>query len=175
MEKVKFSDLKSELRECEQSYILNIGKYSIEIKNEITIQEQFKCAEYIFNKLLSEDDKYFNKIKFQYYKVLPYYIYFTSIDISDYTDEELHEIYNIINTSGELRGLHTENIAFNALCKQVEDMLKDYYNYKNSVYGILEAVSTDYENLNLDMSKLKENMIDENNLTLLKDVVTKLG
>ena len=175
MEKVKFSDLKSVLRKCDQSYTLNIGKYTIEIKEELPIQERFEFAEYIFNKLLSEDDKYFNKIKFQYYKVIAFYKYFTSIDISDYTDEELHEVYDIIETSGELRGLHTENLLYNALCKQVEDMLKDYYNYKNSVYGILEAVSTDYENLNLDMSTLKENMIDKDNLTLLKDVVTKLG
>lgn len=175
MEKVKFSDLKSELRKCDQSYTLNIGKYTIEIKEELTIQEQIEFAEYLFNKLLSEDDKYFNKIKFEYYKVLAYYKFFTSIDISDYTDEELHEVYNIINTSGELKGLNTENIFFNCICREVEDMLKDYYNYKNSIYGILEAISTDYENLNLDMSTLKENMIDKDNLTLLKDVVTKLG
>ena len=175
MEKVKFSDLKSELRECEQSYTLNIGKHTIEIKEELTIQEQIEFAEYLFNKLLSEDDKYFNKIKFEYYKVLAYYKFFTSIDISDYTDEELHEVYNIINTSGELRGLNTESIFFNCICREVEDMLKDYYNYRNSIYGILDVISTDYENLNLDMSTIKENMIDKDNLTLLKDVVTKLG
>ena len=41
--------------------------------------------------------------------------------------------------------------------------------------GILDTISTDYSNLNLDASEIQKKLSDPNNLTLLKDVLTKLG
>jgi hypothetical protein len=41
--------------------------------------------------------------------------------------------------------------------------------------GVLETVSTDYSNLNLDAQNIQRALGDSENLTLLKDVITKLG
>ena len=54
-------------------------------------------------------------------------------------------------------------------------LFTEIYKYKNSVLGILDAVSADYDNLNLDAQSIKDTLADENNLRLLKDVITKLG
>ena len=56
MEKVKFSDLKSALKKCDQSYTLNIGKYSIEIKEELSIQNTLESY-YEFQDLILHKQK----------------------------------------------------------------------------------------------------------------------
>jgi len=43
------------------------------------------------------------------------------------------------------------------------------------VRGILEAMTTDYDNLNFDIDELQKNISNPENLTLLKDVLSKLG
>ena len=49
-----------------------------------------------------------------------------------------------------------------------------FYKYRNSVYGVLDALNTDYNNLNLDAEAIREKIADPNSLELLKKVLTKL-
>lgn len=55
------------------------------------------------------------------------------------------------------------------------DTVNSIYKYQNSVFGILDNVVTDYKDLNFDVTELQKNISNPENLTLLKDVVTKLG
>ena len=57
------------------------------------------------------------------------------------------------------------------LYESVEDMEK----YQNSIYGIMDAMNTDYKNLDLDIEKLQGDISNPENLTLLKDIMTRLG
>ena len=41
--------------------------------------------------------------------------------------------------------------------------------------GILEIVSQDYSNLDLDAQKIQKEIADPENMELLKNVLTKLG
>ena len=56
----------------------------------------------------------------------------------------------------------------------VEATIHNIYEYKNSVMGILENVSTDYANLNLDAQKIQQELTAGNGVEFLKDVLTKL-
>ena len=55
------------------------------------------------------------------------------------------------------------------------EAIDNIYDYRNSAAGIMEAVSRDYSNLELDADKIKGDIANPENLTLLKDVLTKLG
>jgi hypothetical protein len=57
----------------------------------------------------------------------------------------------------------------------VNKTIEAYYNYRNSVKGLLEDITTDYKNLNLDATEIQQKLSDPQNLTLLKDVMKKLG
>jgi hypothetical protein len=59
--------------------------------------------------------------------------------------------------------------------KAIKDSVEAIYTYKNSVMGILESISSDYSNLNLDVNDLYTKMADKENLNVLKEVLTKLG
>ena len=57
----------------------------------------------------------------------------------------------------------------------LDETVKSIYQYQNSIMGILDIVTTDYSNLNFDVEQLQKNISNPENLTLLKDVMTKLG
>jgi hypothetical protein len=57
----------------------------------------------------------------------------------------------------------------------VYDTIKNIYDYRNSVLGILDAVKNDYSNLNLDASDIQAKLADPENMELLRDVLNKLG
>jgi len=43
------------------------------------------------------------------------------------------------------------------------------------VLGILDTVSQDYSNLDLDATEIQKKLADKDNLALVRDVLTKLG
>ena len=57
----------------------------------------------------------------------------------------------------------------------INETINSIYNYKNSVMGILDTISTDYSDLNLDVEHVQEQLSNSENLTLVKDILTKLG
>ena len=59
--------------------------------------------------------------------------------------------------------------------ESVWSTIKNIYEYKNSVMGILETVSQDYDNLNLDATGIQKALADPDNMALLKNVLSKLG
>ena len=78
-------------------------------------------------------------------------------------------------------GLLTEvkRVIGNDELEKVYDILmetvKAIYTYNNSVMGILDNISKDYSNLNLEASEIQKKLADPNNLTLIRDVMAKLG
>ncbi|MBR2247148.1 MAG: hypothetical protein IJ880_09020 [Bacilli bacterium] len=54
-------------------------------------------------------------------------------------------------------------------------MIDEVYKYKNSALGILQAVSQDYSNLDLDADKIKEKIANKENVEFLKEVMDKMG
>ena len=57
----------------------------------------------------------------------------------------------------------------------ISDSIDAIYTYRNSVMGILENISTDYSNLDLDATNIQKKLADPENMALLKQVLTKLG
>ena len=64
---------------------------------------------------------------------------------------------------------------YNKLINDINISIEAIYKYQNSVLGIINNVANDYENLNLDASVIQEKLADDNNMQMLKDVLTKLG
>jgi hypothetical protein len=67
------------------------------------------------------------------------------------------------------------NREYEEILIYTDKSIKAYYDYKNSVMGILENISADYSNLSLDATEIQKKIGDPENMALLKDVLTKLG
>ena len=61
------------------------------------------------------------------------------------------------------------------MLKYRDETIESYYKYFNSVFGILESINKDYQNLNLDATEIQKALSDPENMGLLRDILTKLG
>jgi hypothetical protein len=57
----------------------------------------------------------------------------------------------------------------------VVNIMEGIYKYQNSAMGLVEVISNDYSNLDFDATELQRKIGDPNNITLLKNIMTKLG
>jgi hypothetical protein len=57
----------------------------------------------------------------------------------------------------------------------LESTVGAIYQYNQSALGILDSVSQDYSNLDFDIQGLYEKLADKDNLSTVRDVLTKLG
>ena len=55
------------------------------------------------------------------------------------------------------------------------ELVESIYKYNNSALGLINTLTTDYSALGDEFSDLQEKIANPENLTLLKDVLTKLG
>jgi hypothetical protein len=54
-------------------------------------------------------------------------------------------------------------------------LAENMYGQMNSVYGIMENIVSDYTEVDMDATNIQEKLANPENLTLLKNVMTKLG
>ena len=57
----------------------------------------------------------------------------------------------------------------------IDKSIEAFYNYYNSVYGILDNINKQYETMNLDATEIQKKLADPENMALLRDVLEKLG
>ena len=173
MAKVAFSKLA--LSKTSTTGIVEINEQSIEVKKYLPIDEKLALiGEVISN---SHDENNFpNPLKIEVFFTIAVIKYYTNISLTEKQLETPTKIYDMLHQGAF--GLITEMIPlkeYNDLKASLDKTIEAIYKYQNSVLGILESISTDYSNLNLDAVGIQQAIADPNNMGLLKDVLTKLG
>ena len=94
-----------------------------------------------------------------------------------YIRENEFKLYDLLVSTGLYNDITNHICAedLEELEGSIWDTIKSIYNYRNSVMGILENISADYSNLNLNATEIQSKLADPNNMALLKDVLAKLG
>lgn len=148
----------------------------IEVKKYLPIEDKIKIVEKVLNESV-DDNGYYNVIRLDVYTVVEAMLAYTNITVTEKQREDTLKLYDAFISSGLYNNVF-QNIAFNDFC-DLEDFIKvsidNIYKYRNSAAGIMEAISRDYSDLELDAEKIKSDIANLDNLTLLKDVLTKLG
>ena len=102
---------------------------------------------------------------------------YTNINFTEKQKEDPTKLYDMLISSG----LFCEVInaipeaEYHEIVSGIEDSVNAIYTYRNSVMGILDTISTDYSNLNLEASDIQSKIADPENMAFLKDVLTRLG
>lgn len=156
---------------------LNWNDQIIEIKEYLPIQEKLDLIGRIVNQSL-DDNNFVNPARLQIFMTLEVFYTYTNINFTDKQKEDFlglydllvsnglqHDVFDILYEVGELQ-------IINETCHAVID---EVYKYKNSALGILQAVSQDYSNLDLDADKIKEKIANKENVEFLKEVMDKMG
>lgn len=173
MAKVPFSKLALTLNK----EIINIAwhEQEIEVKQYLPSNEKLELCAKILNEVV-DDQGYYNPGKLEIFRTIEIILAYTNISVTEKQKEDICKLYDLF--SGELKNIIFEAINYDELdfiINTLDETIHAIYEYKNSVYGILDAISTDYKGLDLDATKIQEKLANNENVEFLKEVMNKLG
>lgn len=149
---------------------------TVEVIQYMPLEKKLDILTSIINN--SGDDKgFYNRAKIEFNVILECVFGYTNITFTEKQKADRMKLYDAIVGSGfwnEVMKVLPED-EFDWYVRMVYFTIDKIYEYRNSVYGILDAMSTDYKGLEFDAEKLAQDIGNPENAAFLKEVVTKLG
>ncbi len=179
MAKVPFSKLQASINgsDCQNFYYNRAGEeVRYEVKHYLPIKDKLELVSNIINQSV-DDNGFYNPMKVKLYTVLEVVYAYTNLSFTDKMKEDPFKLYDILVSTGifaDIVAVIREN-DWKEIQENVWTIIDNIYKYRNSVMGILENISKDYSNLDLDASEIQQKLADPENMQLLRDVLTKLG
>lgn len=179
MAKVPFSKFgtKVNAESCEFTYINAKGE---EIKYEVIKYLPFAEKLTLISKIINQstdDNGFYNPMRVKLYLTLETVFAYTNLSFTDKMKEDIFKLYDNIMSTDIFSNILTTigDSEWSEIQEGTWSTIKNIYDYKNSIMGILEMVSSDYSNMEFDAMNIKEALGDANSLGLLRDIMTKLG
>ena len=157
MAKVSFTKLG--LKKNEDVEIVEWNEQKIEVKQYLPIEDKLKLITAIIQNSI-DDNGYYNPAKIYVYTIIEMINFYTNINFTEKQKTDVAKTYDLIVSSG-----------FSA---KVFEAINPY-EYKNSIYGIMESLGQDFKDLNLEATEIEEKIGNKENLKLLKEVMDKMG
>ena len=177
MAKISYTKLGINKEELNKVQTVEYNGQTIEVKQYLPVIEKSELITRVLNNSVDENNGYYNLLKMDMYLALEIVYVYSNISFTEKQKEDPMKLYDMLNASRVLNliiGLVPEG-EFYYLNKTVHEMANNIVAYRNSAMGIMERITTDYSNLDLDASAIQKELADPNNMTLLKDILTKLG
>lgn len=174
MAKVTFSKLG--LKKLDEVDTVEFNGQVIEVKQYLPVAEKINIITNVLNNSAS-DNNFANPVQVEVFTNLEIIYAYTNLSFTDKQKEDPAKLYDLLEENEIISLIISKipEVEYNGLLDWIDETIEAFYTYKNSALGILDTVSTDYSNLSLDATAIQEKIADPNNLTLLKDVMTKLG
>ena len=175
MAKVAFSKLGLKKKTPEVKTV-KINDVDVEVKQYLPVEEKLQLISNVLNNAV-DDMSFLNPVKLDVYTNLEIVYFYTNLTFTDKQKEDPQKFYDLLEENDVFLTVIQSMDAdeYRDLVGWVQDTVDSYTKYKDSALGILEAVSADYSNLDLEATDIQKKIADPDNLTLLKDVMTKLG
>ena len=177
MAKISYTKLGINKEELNKVQTVEYNGQTIEVKQYLPVIEKSELITRVLNNSVDENNGYYNLLQMDMYLALAIVYDYSNISFTEKQKEDPMKLYDMLNVSRVLHlilGLVPEG-EFYYLNKTVHEMANNIVAYRNSAMGIMERITTDYSNLDLDASAIQKELADPNNMTLLKDILTKLG
>lgn len=149
----------------------------IEIKEYLPIEDKIGVIERIVNQSL-DDNNFANPARIMINTTLEIMFAYTNINFTDKQKEDRLGLYDLLVSSGlwaQVEDRLTEIGELKIIIKTTNDVIDEIYKYKNSAMGILQVISEDYSNLDLDAEKIRDKLGNKENMEFLKEVMDKMG
>lgn len=176
MAKVSFSKLG--LTKNNDIKTIEYNGQTIEVKQYLSINDKAILASNVLNYALGDGTtRFINPLQVEVYTVILVIQAYTNINFTEKQKEDPAKLYDLITGSGlwELIFNELNQQDYGKLLLYIDKSIKSFYDYYNSVYGILDNINKQYESMNLDATELHDKLADPESMKLLKDVLAKLG
>ena len=155
---------------------VEFNEQAVEVKQYLPVNEKLEVIAEVLNNS-ADDNNFANPVKVDVYTAIAVLEAYTNISFTEKQKENVTKLYDIVVSTGfynrVIEAIPHEEI--NSLTVAINDTIDAFYRYRNSVVGILENISTDYSNLNLDASVIQQKLADPENMELLRSILSKLG
>ena len=179
MAKVPFSKLQASVNGCDAcvSYMNRSGEeIKYEVKNYLPFKEKLELVSNIINKSV-DNNGFYNPMRVKMNMVLEVTYAYTNLSFTEKMKDDPFKLYDILVSTGIFTDI--VNVIREKDWVEIQDSvwatIKNIYDYKNSVMGILDVLKEDYDNLNFDANEIQKKIGDPDNIALLRDIITKLG
>ena len=174
MAKVPFSKLA--LKKQEEVKTITINNNIIEIKQYLPINEKLELIGRVLNQA-ADDNNFSNPVKLEVFTALEIVFTYTNISFTDKQKEDLIKLYDVLESNNIFNLIIAElpEAEYETIIDGVQECSNAIYTYRNSILGLLDIISSDYSDLNLDVTSLQEKIGNPENLALLRDIMSRLG
>ena len=147
----------------------------VEVKQYLPIQEKLDLIASVLNQCQDENN-FINEAKMALFMNLEVVYRYTNVTFTEKQKEDPAKLYDLLAGSGFFDDVFTvlPQSEYKCIVMWLSKTADHIYDYRNSVYGILDALSTDYSNLELDAQKIVDNINNPDTMQILKGVLTKL-
>lgn len=155
---------------------ISYNDQEIEIKQYLPVNEKLDMISRIINYSVDEM-KFYNIGKLELFMALEVIFTYTNVRCTDKQKEDPCKLYDTFISSG-FYDIIIKEIPESELEWIEETMMETVealYKYHNSVMGLIDTIQQDYSSLDFDATAIQEKIANPENLTLLKDIMTKLG
>ena len=174
MAKLAFSKLG--LKPNNEIQYIEFNEQTIEVKQYLPVEEKLELITNVLE--LSHDSNNFsNPVKVSVYTTLEIIEKYTNVNFTDKQKENPTKLYDLLVGNGFAAAVikAIPEPEYDEILTGIKQTIKSVYKYQNSILGILDNISQDYSNLNLDATEIQKKLADPNSIELLKGIMTKLG
>ena len=156
---------------------IKIGEETISVVQYLPLEKKLAIMQNIIEQAGNNEEGFYNIVKLTVFYTIEMLRAYTNISFTEKQLEEPQKLYDIIvlnNIWNEVKKAIPQS-ELTDMWENTCALAREITNYNHSALGILNLVSNDYDNLNLDVKEMTEKLSDRTNLTLIKDLLTKLG
>ena len=170
MEKIPFNSLDISLNE----EIIEIEGTDILVRQYLPIDEKLSIIGRVIE-LAHGENNFANPLLEEALLAIETVDAYTNVEIPE--DMPLRDVYDILVSSGALGTIlaYIPQSEREILETGLKKSSKAYYNYHNSVYGIMENLRLQYSDLGDQVEKTQEALSNRENFELVRDILKKLG
>lgn len=148
----------------------------IEVKQYLPVGDKLDLISRIVN-YSADDHVFYNPCKVEIFELIEIILAYTNLNLTDKQQEDILKLYDLFVSSGFAdvikNAIPEEEI--NYLDDGIWATIKEIYRYRDSFMGVMEQTQADYKDLDQEVTDIENKISNPENLTLLKDVVTKLN
>lgn len=172
----KASFAKLNLKTNTDIQIFEWNEQKIEVKQYLPLEEKIDLITSVIQLSHDPQNNFANPMKIDAYLAITAIEKYTNLNITEKQKEDPQKFYDALISSGFWSSLRDcLGSDFKILQCYLNQTVSAFYSYRTSALGILDTISTDYTNLELDASEIQKKIADPNNMAFLKDVLTKMG
>ena len=175
MAKVPFSKFQASVNNniCQKSYCNKSGEdIYYEVKYYLPLGEKLELVTRIINNSI-DDNGFYNPMRVKLYMTLEVVYAYTNLSFTEKMKEDPFKLYDILVSTGIFEDV--VSVIRESDWKEIEEnvwmTIENLYKYKNSIMGILDAVSNDYSDLNFNLNEIQDKISNPEQLTFLKEIL----